>query len=191
LDHQRRTGLPHRKPDVPARHLVSYFVVIDEDQRRLLLVAHRKAGLMLPTGGHVEPIEHPWDAVRRECLEELGIDAVALEAFGERPLFATVTTTRGIGRHVDVSLRSAVRSEAASLASFVFVASCANSLLGLGKLLTTRFPVKHYCESALTSATWARTGISANRTISAPAREGHIRCGDSTRTHTPQAPWPR
>jgi hypothetical protein len=39
-----------RKPDVPAMHLVSYFVVLDDTHGQLLLVAHRKAGLWLPTG---------------------------------------------------------------------------------------------------------------------------------------------
>src|SRR5215211_8033491 len=60
------------RPDAPATHLVSYFVVLDEQRRGLLLVAHRKAGLWLPTGGHVEPGAHPWDTVERECREELG-----------------------------------------------------------------------------------------------------------------------
>jgi len=106
------------KPDVPARHLVSYFVVVDEVQRRLLLVAHRKAGLLLPTGGHVEPMEDPWDAVRRECVEELGIEAVPLEPFGDRPLFLTVTATRGPGVHTDVSLWFAVRADAASIVTY-------------------------------------------------------------------------
>jgi len=39
-----------RKPDVPPMHLVSYFVVLDDHRGQLLLVAHRKAGLSLPTG---------------------------------------------------------------------------------------------------------------------------------------------
>jgi 8-oxo-dGTP pyrophosphatase MutT (NUDIX family) len=115
------SGAPvHRtaKPDVPAMHLVSYFVVIDEDRDRLLLVAHRNAGLMLPTGGHVEPMEDPWTAVQRECVEELGVDAVALEAFGDRPVFVTVTATRGIGSHTDVSLWFVVSAEAASITSY-------------------------------------------------------------------------
>ncbi|MGP4052115.1 hypothetical protein [Streptomyces sp. 2A115] len=34
-----------RKPDVPPTHLVVYFVVLDEWRGRMLLVAHRKAGL--------------------------------------------------------------------------------------------------------------------------------------------------
>lgn len=64
-----------RKPDVPPMHLVSYFVVRDEARGRLLLVNHRKAGLWLPPGGHVEPGEDPWQTVARECREELHIDA--------------------------------------------------------------------------------------------------------------------
>jgi hypothetical protein len=51
-------------------------------------------------------------------LEELGIEAVPLEAFGDRPLFVTVTATRGMGCHVDVSLWFAVRAKAASITSY-------------------------------------------------------------------------
>lgn len=86
------------KPDVPAMHLVSYFVVLDNTREQLLLVAHRKAGLWLPTGGHVEPDECPWAAVVRECREELGIEAVASPITGERPFFLTITRTRGSAR---------------------------------------------------------------------------------------------
>src|SRR6202022_4709179 len=43
------------KPCTPDPHLVSYFVVIDHQQDAVLLVDHRRAGLWLPTGGHVEP----------------------------------------------------------------------------------------------------------------------------------------
>ena len=48
-----------RKPDVPPMHLVGYFVVLDEVRGEVLLVAHRKAGLWLPSGGHVEPGRGP------------------------------------------------------------------------------------------------------------------------------------
>ncbi|MFG1664019.1 NUDIX domain-containing protein [Streptomyces sp. Y7] len=93
-----------RKPDVPPMHLVSYFVVLDTAHERLLLVAHREAGLWLPPGGHVEPGEDPWATVARECEEELGVEAVASPLTGRRPLFLTVTRTRGQGAHTDVSL---------------------------------------------------------------------------------------
>ncbi|MGH3742258.1 MAG: NUDIX hydrolase [Micromonosporaceae bacterium] len=93
-----------REPDLPAQHLVSYFVVLDQPRNQLLLVAHRKAGLWLPTGGHVEPYESPWDAVARECLEELHVPATPSTSFGRRPCFLTVNGARGAHPHTDVSL---------------------------------------------------------------------------------------
>src|SRR3954451_8835576 len=46
-----------RKPDVPPKHLVAYFAVVDVEAERILLVDHINAGLWLPAGGHVEPDE--------------------------------------------------------------------------------------------------------------------------------------
>jgi 8-oxo-dGTP pyrophosphatase MutT (NUDIX family) len=99
------------KPATPPTHLVSYFVVLDEDQAQMMLVEHRKAGLWLPPGGHVEPGESPWETVQRECQEELAIAAVPTAAAVEQPLFLTVTDTRGPGRHTDVSLWHLIRSD--------------------------------------------------------------------------------
>jgi 8-oxo-dGTP pyrophosphatase MutT (NUDIX family) len=93
-----------RKPNVPSQHLVSYFVVLDEIRSQLLLVAHRKAGLWLPSGGHLEPGEDPWDTVERECWEELRIPAVPSPLIGDGPFFVTMARTRGQGQHTDVSL---------------------------------------------------------------------------------------
>jgi 8-oxo-dGTP pyrophosphatase MutT (NUDIX family) len=93
------------KPRTPAPHLVSYFLLVDHDQGNVLLVDHRKAGLWLPTGGHVEPGEHPAATVRREAREELGIEAVFSPVTGENPVFVSVTETAGpADRHTDVSL---------------------------------------------------------------------------------------
>lgn len=55
------------KPDVPSPHLVSYVVLVDPAHRAVYLGRHRKAGLNLPMGGHVEPGEHPLDAAYREA----------------------------------------------------------------------------------------------------------------------------
>ncbi|MGW2335827.1 NUDIX hydrolase [Streptomyces sp. NPDC001685] len=107
-----------RKPDVPAMHLVSYFVVLDAPSCRLLLVAHRKAGLWLPPGGHVEPGEDPWSAVVRECDEELGIPATPAPTTGEVPFFLTVTETRGPGVHTDISLWYLLVTDADSITSY-------------------------------------------------------------------------
>ncbi|WNM33573.1 NUDIX domain-containing protein [Streptomyces sp. Li-HN-5-11] len=107
-----------RKPDVPAMHLVSYFVVLDDTRGQLLLVAHRKARLWLPPGGHVEPGEDPWASVVRECREELGIEAVASPITGEHPLFLTITRTRGQGAHTDVSLWYLLEAEVRTVTTY-------------------------------------------------------------------------
>ena len=93
-------------PRTPSPHLVAYFLLRDDQDGSVLLVDHIKAGLWLPTGGHVEPGEHPVETVRREVAEELGVPAVFLPQLGERPLFLTVTETVGTleQRHTDVSL---------------------------------------------------------------------------------------
>jgi len=88
------------KPATPPKHLVSYFAVVDHDH--ILLVDHKNAELWLPTGGHVEPDEHPRATVVREIQEELGLTPTQpIEA----PLMITsaATAARTAG-HIDVSL---------------------------------------------------------------------------------------
>lgn len=91
-----------KKPDIPNKHLVSYFVLLDESRSKVLLADHKKSGLWLPTGGHIEFNESPYDTVKRECLEELGTKA---EFMIKDPLFLTQTITVGeTAGHTDVSL---------------------------------------------------------------------------------------
>ncbi len=95
------------KPATPPKHLVSYFAVVDDGH--ILLVDHRSAGLWLPTGGHVEPGEHPRVTVERELQEELALSAP--DPIGP-PLMVTCTETVGLtAGHVDVSLWYVVRSD--------------------------------------------------------------------------------
>lgn len=90
------------KPATPDPHLVAYFLLIDSLKNQVLLVDHKKAGLWLPAGGHVEPNEHPRETVKREILEELGIKADFMMA---DPVFLTVTKTVGQSAgHTDISL---------------------------------------------------------------------------------------
>ena len=90
------------KPATPDPHLVSYFVLFDPTTQTILLVAHKKAQLWLPSGGHVEPNEYPNETVKRECLEELGVTA---DFLFDKPIFITMTKTVGLtAGHTDVSL---------------------------------------------------------------------------------------
>ena len=102
------------KPATPAKHLVSYFAVIDA--QHILLVDHKNAQLWLPAGGHVEPGEHPRTTVLRELEEELGITAAhAIDA----PLMVTCTVTGGlVAGHVVVSLWYVVRASRVQAITF-------------------------------------------------------------------------
>lgn len=96
-----------QRPPTPAKHLVSYVVPVDVQRRRLMLIEHKRSGLLLPPGGHVEPGESMVKGAERECQEELGIPARWDTPAGNRPLFVTVTETRPSPRqdvHTDVSL---------------------------------------------------------------------------------------
>lgn len=99
-----RSGAPLWRTEAsatPPVHLVSYFLPRDPHIGRFLLVHHRKAGLLLPAGGHVEPFEDPWQTVDREAGEELRLTPCSGP---QEPVFLTVTQTHGPGVHTDVSL---------------------------------------------------------------------------------------
>lgn len=102
------------KPATPPKHLISYFAVVDGDH--ILLVDHINAELWLPTGGHVEPGEHPRTTALREAKEELSIDG---EFLHDQPLFLTLTETVGkTAGHIDVSIWYALRGD--RFTEFVF-----------------------------------------------------------------------
>ncbi len=102
------------KPATPPKHLVAYFAVLHE--QTILLVDHRNAQLWLPTGGHVEPDEHPRETVTRELFEELGFHAP--HAIGP-PLMITASSTVGLtAGHVDVSLWYLVHAGPAPVITF-------------------------------------------------------------------------
>ena len=102
------------KPATPPMHLISYFALLDGEY--ILLVDHINAQLWLPTGGHVEPGEHPRETVLREVREELFIDGVFLEP---EPLFLTLTETVGkTAGHTDVSLWYLLKGDRSAALSF-------------------------------------------------------------------------
>jgi 8-oxo-dGTP diphosphatase len=113
-----RSGAPIfriKKPDVPPKHLVSYFALVDDRSGKVLLVDHKIAGLWLPSGGHVEPGEDPHATVVRELSEELGLTADFIQP---NPLFITVTRTLGHGHHTDVSLWYLLRGDSTRAIEF-------------------------------------------------------------------------
>lgn len=57
----------------PEKHLAASALVMDKDGK-LLLLKHKKLGVWLYPGGHVEPHETPDETVIREVKEETGLD---------------------------------------------------------------------------------------------------------------------
>ncbi len=52
-------------------------------QGKVLLHKHKKLGMWLPCGGHIDPNELPDTAVKRESIEESGVE---IELIGEKVL---------------------------------------------------------------------------------------------------------
>ena len=118
-----------QKPDVPNKHLVSYFVLFDDVHQKILLVDHKKALLWLPSGGHVEIDEDPKTTVERECLEELNVTA---DFWSPHPLFLTSTVTVGLtAGHTDVSLWYVLKGDVIKLMNLIK----RNSMTSVGFIL--------------------------------------------------------
>jgi 8-oxo-dGTP pyrophosphatase MutT (NUDIX family) len=91
-------------PATPPQHLAVYFVLLDSERRSVMLVEHRKAGLRLPPGGHVDDGEDPRITVVREAAEELSLAARFHPLVDDRAFFVTVTQTQGLDSHTDMTL---------------------------------------------------------------------------------------
>lgn len=73
-------GAPTRA-ESPASHFSTYFLPHDAATHRVFLVAHKKSGLWISPGGHIERGETLQQTLNRELREELGLPAF----FGPRP----------------------------------------------------------------------------------------------------------
>lgn len=57
----------------PLSHLCVYFAAFDPEARQVFIGHHKKSGLWLFNGGHMDPGETPLDTVIREAHEEWGM----------------------------------------------------------------------------------------------------------------------
>jgi 8-oxo-dGTP pyrophosphatase MutT (NUDIX family) len=81
-------------------------------RRGVLLHRHKRLGLWLQPGGHLEPGETPWDAARRESNEETGLQLEwpAVGPSGAPPLAHLDVHDGGRGHtHLDLRYLLAVR----------------------------------------------------------------------------------
>lgn len=87
--------------------------------RGVVLLKHKRLGIWLQPGGHIDPGEAPWDAALRESSEETGLDlefAEPVDADGVPPLLHVDVHAGGRGHtHLDVrylvQCRPAARSD--------------------------------------------------------------------------------
>jgi 8-oxo-dGTP pyrophosphatase MutT (NUDIX family) len=77
----------------------SAFVV---GRRGIVLLRHRRLGIWVQPGGHVDPGEAPWDGARREAIEETGL---AVRPLGPEPELAHVDVHPGGRGHTHLDLR--------------------------------------------------------------------------------------
>lgn len=60
-------------------HVTGSAIVID-DRLGVLLLEHKRLGMWLQPGGHLDPGETPWQAAEREAIEETGLDLELVDA---------------------------------------------------------------------------------------------------------------
>jgi 8-oxo-dGTP pyrophosphatase MutT (NUDIX family) len=86
--------------DADPTHITgSAFIV---GRRGIVLLRHRRLGIWVQPGGHVDPGETPWDAARREATEETGLPVRFL---GAPPELAHVDVHPGGRGHTHLDLR--------------------------------------------------------------------------------------
>jgi 8-oxo-dGTP pyrophosphatase MutT (NUDIX family) len=83
-------------------HLTASAIVIGP--KGVLLHRHKRLGLWLQPGGHIEPGETPWEAARREAMEETGLELKWPSAQHPPPL-AHVDVHAAANSHTHLDLR--------------------------------------------------------------------------------------
>jgi 8-oxo-dGTP pyrophosphatase MutT (NUDIX family) len=86
-------------------HVTGSGVVIGP--RGVLLLEHRRLGIWLQPGGHIDPGETPWDAALRESREETGLEVSFIGPFDDAgvPELIHVDVHEGGRGHTHLDLR--------------------------------------------------------------------------------------
>ncbi len=97
-------------------HVTASAIVVTPDRTRVLLHKHKRLGVWLQPGGHVDDGELPWEGSRREAAEETGLPVVLVggsEGDGEGdgvPELVHVDVHPGPRKHTHLDLRYLVEA---------------------------------------------------------------------------------
>jgi 8-oxo-dGTP pyrophosphatase MutT (NUDIX family) len=86
--------------DADPVHLTGSALIVGS--RGIVLLRHRRLGIWVQPGGHIDRGETPWDAARREAAEETGM---VVRFLGSRPELAHVDVHAGGRGHTHLDLR--------------------------------------------------------------------------------------
>lgn len=86
-------------------HVTASAILVTPDRRRVLLHRHKRLGLWLQPGGHIDAGEQPWEAARREAVEETGLEATLVSTD-----LVHVDVHPGPRRHTHLDLRYLVEA---------------------------------------------------------------------------------
>jgi 8-oxo-dGTP pyrophosphatase MutT (NUDIX family) len=91
-------------PELDPVHVTGSAIVVGG--RGVVLLRHKRLGVWLQPGGHVDPGETPWEAARREAREETGLDVSFADVGADGvPVLAHVDVHPGGRGHVHLDLR--------------------------------------------------------------------------------------
>jgi len=95
---------PFSREHDPVHVTGSGFVV---GPRGIVLLKHKRLGFWMQPGGHIDAGETPWEAARRECVEETGLDVRFLGPFDAAgvPELVHVDVHAGGRGHTHLDLR--------------------------------------------------------------------------------------
>jgi 8-oxo-dGTP pyrophosphatase MutT (NUDIX family)/GNAT superfamily N-acetyltransferase len=91
-------------------HVTGSAIVVTTDRSRVLLHKHKRLGLWLQPGGHIDPGELPWRGALREAVEETGLPAVLVGGEQGHIALAHVDVHPGPRGHTHLDLRYLVES---------------------------------------------------------------------------------
>lgn len=85
--------MPHIHTEANQHDTTVSAFIIHEEREALLLHRHRKLGILLQPGGHVELNEHPWQTMAHELTEETGYELHQLEVLQTVPIIQGLVET--------------------------------------------------------------------------------------------------